>query len=334
MRKKITGLLLVLLGVIVITMEVGSPDQSIYLPLIFTSPVASSGSGIDVRFGIAEMYTADMIALGFPTDGRFHGRQWARLEHNDTAVFLRSAHRDHPESQVCYMAYKFSGRPDYCADPSGNTLATETGWGDLPGLITWLKSIYIVGNELTIYNPVGDDVTPEEYAVWYHDAWTTIKAEQPSAIIAPYGPTQGTTGKSNLLAVWNAYKTMWSESMQTDFYPLHFYLPQGFCLSEQIAEFESLVAFMESHRGIDWNGPKDYRLLEYGMPVWDQDISEAELLSCMDGFTNYLMTNDIGVSQWAWWGHPFSQEAALVKDGQPTALGQCYYNLATGQACQ
>lgn len=129
-------------------------------------------------------------------------------------------------------------------------------------------------------------------------------------------------------AVWAVYESIYGGLLETDFYPLHYYIWPGFTLSSEIAALESHVAFFETNRGTAWQGPKNYWLTEYGMPCWDYTISEAELLSAMNGFTGYLMSNTIGINCWAWW--PGLEAALLDESGQKTALGNLYYNLAIG----
>ena len=48
----------------------------------------------------------------------------------------------------------------------------------------------------------------------------------------------------------------------------------------------------------------------------------------MQQLTTYLMTNAVNITRWAWWP---ADEAMLVADGEMTALGNLYYELATEQ---
>ena len=211
---------------------------------------------------------------------------------------------------------------------------SEPGWVEINAFQLWIWThpgkTYIIGNELLCPEPCGSGVTAVEYAAWYKDAWTTIKSLDPTAKIAPYGPMGTQAAREMVEDVWDAYITLYGVPMPVDFYPLHWY-PwfaswDGSQLANEIAMLEAHVAWFESFRGIEWDGPADYWLTEYGLPAWAFEISEADLLLFMEQFTTWLMANESNISRWAWWPHG---EAALVVNGERTALGDLYYQLAT-----
>lgn len=212
-------------------------------------------------------------------------------------------------------------------------MATETGWVDKAAFSQWISlhigRAYIVGNEVGVINPVGDDLTATEYAAWYKTVWDTIKALDPTAKVGLYGPTQ--TDRERVRSIMETYYSLYGSPVQSDFYPLHYYLWPGFSLPAEIIKLEAHVAWFEALRSTLWNGPRNFWLAEFGMPTWEYNIDEAELLDCMNSFTSCLMTNTLGISLWAWWP---DSEAALIVNDRKTALGRCYYNLATGKPCQ
>lgn len=288
----------------------------------------------DLRFGLTEYGAAEMAILDLPEDGRYHSQMTAMPDATNSAFALIAAHRSHAASRWCTVAYAFAGKSNYCSGGEAS-IASTGGWVEIDAfslfIFTHPSRAYIVGNELTCPEPCGSGVTPAEYAVWYADAWNTIKALDQTAKVAPFAPILDAMGKDNLLDVWDAYLALTGEMMPADFYPVHWYSHPGYNLAADIADFEEDIAWLENYRGVKWVGPADYWLTEFGMPTWVYEIPEAELLAFMDDFVHYLMTNDVGVSLWAWW--PYG-EAALVADGEKTALGDCYYNLAIGQPCE
>ncbi len=307
------------------TTQADAPSFYYYFPLIL------SNYPPDPRFGVAEYGAADMAILGLPENGRFHAQQWSPQGENNSAIFLRTAHRSHAASRWCTGAYRFAGYIDYCADPTGTTKATSTGWVDEAGLCQWVKEhpgkAYIVGNELLCPEPCGDGVTAAEYAQWYADAWALIKSCDSAAQVGPFGPI-GEGSKAILADVWSEYRTLTDQAMPMDFFPIHHYARPGFHLAEEIAYMERWIGWLNSHNPQDWrwtNVPQ-YWLAEYGMPAWSMEIPENEALRHMREFTGWLETNDLDITAWAWWP---DGELALVRDGQRTALGDLYYELAT-----
>ena len=311
-----------------------SPIPRAYLPMI-----AKNYRYPDLRFGVAEHSTSEMAILGLPEDGRYHTRQRFPIEPSNSGLFLRTAHRTHAPSRWCTGAYAFAGRDNYCLRTQEIGTASLGDWVVLDLFSYWVQThpgkVYIIGNELLCPEPCGDAVTAEQYAEWYHEAWMTIKALDPTAKIGPYGPIGSADGREMVEDVWDAYLNAYGAPMPVDFYPVHWYpwfvTWDGSLLAAEIAALEEHVAWFESYRGIKWTGPQDYWLTEYGLPTWVYEIPGADLLLFMEQFTMWLMTNDSHISCWAWWP---AGEAALVAAGARTALGDCYYNLAVGQACE
>jgi hypothetical protein len=341
-RYSIVGLVAIAAVATLLTSRFCQPGRKGQLsPLTFQSPVylplVLKHWPPDPRFGVAEHGAAEMDILGLPASlHRYHSRYWKPMEASNQAVFIRPAHFSYAPSRWCVGSYAIAGRPNYCTAQGEAGIASTSGWVDIDAFNPWVLAhpgkVYIIGNELLCPEPCGSGVTAAEYAAWYADAWATIKALDPSARVAPYGPMGTQAARELAEDVWDAYITLTGGPMPADFYPIHWYpWYPGYNHQAEVAGLEAHVAWFESHRGTKWNGPKDYWLTEYGRPTWEFEIPEQELLDFMEQFTTYLMTNEVGISHWAWWPH---SEAALVTNDQRAPLGQCYYNMAIGQACQ
>lgn len=309
------------------TMQADTPSHHYYFPLVLNNYPP------DIRFGVAQYGAAERAIIGL-ADGdlrRYQSQQWGPQEETNSAIFLRTAHRSHAPSRWCTGAYRFAGHIDYCADPTGATRATNTGWVNEARLCQWVKEhprkAYIIGNELLCPEPCGDGVTATEYARWYADAWTLIKSCDPAARVSPFGPI-GEGSKAILTDVWSEYHALTGEPLPVDFFPIHHYAQPGFRLASEIAYMERWIGWLNSHnpREWRWTGGPQYWLTEYGMPAWSMDIPEDEGLRYMREFTGWLKTNELDITSWAWWPHG---ELALVRNGRRTRLGDLYYELAT-----
>ena len=281
-----------------------------YLPLVIRQRRAIP----DRRFGIAEHNLEQMFLLGFPNDGRYHSVQTNRQpEKTDTVRHLRPASRD-PTSTWQLGAYD-----------------TETGrWSDESGLRQFVRSRddvdYIVGNERSISTPIGDShVTPIQYAQWYRDAWSLIKAENPSARVGPFGPV---AWSPELEPVWDAYLHLTGEPMPVDFYPVHKYMWPGQTPDEFWQELTDWVGWLESHRGRAWVGPRVYWLTEFGLPEWGYPewVTPERALEFMADIVPRLKENDLGITTWVWW--PSGRDTALIRGVNVTDPGKLYLELA------
>lgn len=291
--------------------------SSVYLPLVSKR----HRSIPDRRFGIAEHDLEQMLLLGFPNDGRYHSVQHTKPEATDTARYLRPAQRD-PASTWSLGTYN-----------------TEIGrWSDEAGFRQFVRShdgmFYVVGNELLLGTPIGDShVTPKQYAQWYRDAWTLIKAENPSALVGPFGPC-GLVSKNKLLDVWAAYQSLTGQPMPADFFPLHQHVWGAWTLEGEVAYMEEWIGWLNSYnpRGWRWTGEPNYWLTEYSLSAWDRPVEQADALRYMSEFTGWLKVNDLGIKVFVWWpscnaGWP-DQCTLLVRGRQVTELGQRYLELA------
>ena len=92
-------------------------------------------------------------------------------------------------------------------------------------------SVWVIGNEPD--NIWQDNLTPENYARFYHDLYYLIKAADPSASIAVGGVTQGTPLRLAYLdRVLKAYEARYGEPMPVDWWTVH-----GFVLREERANW-------------------------------------------------------------------------------------------------
>lgn len=285
----------------------------VYLPLVLR------GQRIpDRRFGIAE-HTPEEAALLSLTGADYISGQWRLPLEGDTVVFLRPTERPH------WSTWKLC------------SWSAVHGWYDEAGCREWVhthpSTIYIIGNELSVVGSVGDGywVDANGYARWYHEAQALIEAEDPTAVIAPYGPV-GSTTAGLLLAVWDSYQRQFDELLPADFYPIHHYCHRGdepwWCW-QKLAHW---IDWVERHRGTHWQGPRDYWLTEWGLMAWDVPVPEDAALGLMTNMVAELRDNDIGISHHAWWPSCNSSWPDsctwLVEDGKITRLGKRYFELS------
>lgn len=285
----------------------------IYLPLVLKSRRVP-----DKRLGIAEHTPEEATLLGL-AGADFISGQWRLPLEGDTAVFLRPTERPHWSTWLM-----------------GSWSATN-GWYDEEGFRQWVENhpgmIYIVGNELQVGGSVGDGhwVSSDDYPRWYREAWELIKAEDPTAIVAPYGPL-GQDAAGLLLAVWDSYQTQFGTLLPADFYPAHHYCGVNTNPQWCWTRLTHWISWLERHRGTHWQGPQDYRLTEWSLQAWDVPVPEEAALALMEGMIPKLRNNTIGITQSAWWpsGNDAWPEQGtwLVEDGQVTALGRKYLELA------
>lgn len=313
----------------VFPLDVTFTSPVVYLPLVYRQWRLP-----DERIGIAEHTPLEAELLGLAGADYVSG-QW-RLPlpgdcrcstiplPGDTAVFLRPTERPH------WSTWKL------CSWSAAN------GWYDEAGCRQWVEQnpgmIYVVGNEISLDDPafydgcVGDGywVDTDQYPRWYREAWELIKSEDPTAVVAPYGPV-GQVAAGTLLAVWDSYREQFGTLLQADFYPVHHYCKindgAGWCWTK----LTHWISWLERHRGTHWVGPRDYWLTEWGLPAWSHPIPLEASLALMEGMIPRLLDNDIGITQSAWW--PSCLEwpdcTLLIRGGQVTRLGERYLELAT-----
>jgi len=292
----------------------------------------------DKRFGIAEHSLEEMALLGFPNDGRFHARQWRSQEEDSPVIFLRTAHRSRNASRWCLGAYRFDGKPDLCARPLF-IADVDIGWLDGEALCAWMKAhpgkAYIVGNETNDPDPVGDGLTPAQYARWYRDAYALVRQCDPTARIGSYGPA-GYHTREFLASVWIEFMALSGGTpMRVDFFPIHHYPRPGFRLNEEVQKLERWIGWLNAQNGKHWRweSGREYWLTEFGLPSWEVPCPTEEGLRLMDELIPWLMDNDLGIALWAWWpsGNKklFPENTLLIEDDVPTDLGRRYFELAT-----
>lgn len=288
----------------------------IYLPLVFRNHRSSP----DTRFGIAEYTPEQAVLLGLG-DAQFIAGHWRLPLPGDTAIFLHPTERTHWSN---FLLCSWS--------------VADDDWYDEAGCRAWIREhpgmIYIIGNELGAPSHLGGDgdwIDTTQYARWYHEARNLVKAEDPTARVAPYGPT-GQDNAGLLIAVWDSHLVQFGTLLQADFYPVHHYCAPnddpGWCWTK----LTHWISWLESHRGTHWIGPEDYWLTEWGLMAWAGPIPLEASLELMAGMTPKLQANDIGISVHAWWPSCNAawpdQCTLLLRGGLPTMLGERYLQLA------
>lgn len=290
--------------------------SSIYLPAIFRN----HRSVPDARFGIAE-HTPEQAALLGLGDAQLIAGHWRLPLPGDTAVFWHPTERTHWSN---FLLCSWS--------------VADGDWHDETGCRAWIREhpgmIYVIGNELGAPADLGGDgdwIDTTQYARWYHEARTLIKSEDPTARVAPYGP-MGQVTAGLLIAVWESYVVQFGTLLQADFYVIHHYCHVGDGAAWCWTKLTHWISWLEAHRGTYWVGPRDYWLLEWGLPAWSDPIPLWASLELMEGMTPRLQANTIGISIHAWWPscNPEWRDRCtlLIRGGQVTELGVKYLALA------
>ena len=285
----------------------------VYLPLI-----ARQRRPPDARFGVAEHTPEEAALLGL-ANADYSSGQWRLPLPGDAAVFFTITERDH------WSTWKLC------------SWSPRDGWYDEAGCREWIEkhpgTICIVGNELAVPTPIGlgELIDTEQYTRWYYEARTLIKSEDPTALVAPYGPV-GQVTAGLLIAVWDSHLAQFGMPLQADFYPVHHYCNVADSPPWCWTKLTHWIDWLETHRGTYWDGPRDYWLTEWGLPAWSEPIPMEASLALMEGMAPLLQTNDIGISQHAWWPscNPSwrDQCTLLIRNGKVTALGERYLQLA------
>jgi hypothetical protein len=107
--------------------------------------------------------------------------------------------------------------------PSGTVLANAIAAN--PG------ALWLIGNEPDRIGQGQDDVLPQDYARAYHDAYTFIKAHDPTARVAAGGIVQPTPVRMQYLdIVLDTYSAVYGMSLPTDAWSIHsFILREASC---------------------------------------------------------------------------------------------------------
>ena len=92
--------------------------------------------------------------------------------------------------------------------------------------------LWVVGNEPDrgpnpedCLGPAQDDTYPEVYARAYHDAYTFIKGQDPTAQVAIAGLVEVTPGRLQYLdIVWQTYRATYGVNMPVDVWNMHLYI--------------------------------------------------------------------------------------------------------------
>jgi hypothetical protein len=107
---------------------------------------------------------------------------------------------------------------------------TETGLGLTPAVAQQIAEedpggLWLIGNEPDMYKQ--DNITPSQYAILYRQAYSMIKAYDPTAVVAAGGLVQPTPLRLGWLsAVWDAYQELYGGPMPADAWNIHNYILQ------------------------------------------------------------------------------------------------------------
>lgn len=99
-------------------------------------------------------------------------------------------------------------------------------------------ALWLLGNEMDRVDWEGgrqDEMTPQLYAVAYHDLYTLIKAEDPTARIAIGGVIQFTPLRQQYLeTVLSTYQQKYGTAMPIDVWNIHNFVGSEFCRMEKV----------------------------------------------------------------------------------------------------
>jgi hypothetical protein len=146
----------------------------------------------------------------------------------------------------------------YTISPRGSTLQA----------IAWARptSLWLIGNETERRDwkmsngetACQDEILPEVYAQAYYEAYTTIKAADPTARIAIGGVIQATPLRLEYLnRVWNEYYRLYGHTMPVDWWNVHAFVLQekrndwGADIPAGITVTEGMLYTVEDNK--DWN---------------------------------------------------------------------------------
>ncbi len=230
-------------------------------------------------------------------------------------------------------------------------------------------AVWLVGNEQDVIWQ--DNVTPQQYAVHYHDVYTFIKERDPSAQVAIGGVSQPTKLRRDYLdIVLDTYETTYGEPLPLDIWNVH-----AFTLREEADSWgvgippgmegaEGTLYEIEDHTDLDiirqnlidfraWmsaRGYDDYPLIitEYGilMPadfgyspeiVAEFMFDTFELFENLRGENGYSADDNHLVQAWFWFtlfDDRLEYQAGNLFDPtrqQLTELGQMYVAYVNGR---
>jgi hypothetical protein len=128
--------------------------------------------------------------------------------------------RVHQDKNGCQYLSTYSIAPSLKDNPLGSVIAAHPG------------ALWLVGNEPDRGpNPDNcpghgqDDIYPEVYARAYHDAYTFIKTQDPTAQVAIAGLVEVTPGRLQYLdKVWQSYRETYGGNMPVDVWNMHLYI--------------------------------------------------------------------------------------------------------------
>jgi hypothetical protein len=213
-------------------------------------------------------------------------------------------------------------------------------------------ALWLVGNEPDRHGQ--DGLTPEEFAAFYHDAYTLLKAADPSSRVAVGGVVQGTPIRLRYLdMVLEAYRNRYGSTMPVEIWTTHgFILPEcntagcwGASIPPGLEQFasEGKIYGVEDHGDIEvfkehiidfrrWMAERGYRqtpllVTEYGIllpPVFgygypvvrDYMLASFDfLLNSKDELIGYPADKNRLVQSWSWYSLNHPPYDLVTKQG-------------------
>lgn len=249
--------------------------------------------------------------------------------------------------------------------------SVHTPWGQIEAALSVNPgSIWLIGNEPDV--PLQDNVTPARYAELYHDLYTMIKEQDPTALVAIGGVSQPTLlRRAYLDQVLESYQERYGHPLPVDIWNVHAFILReeqdswgvdippgmndGLAMKYEIADHNNMSIFRQNIIEFRaWMADRGYRdrpllVSEYGflMPH-EYGFPPEEIASFMHSTFDFFLTarNDTGypsddnrLVQWWFWFYlgdsagEYSSSYLLDQEtGQLTALGEAFAEYVTTHA--
>lgn len=172
-------------------------------------------------------------------------------------------------------------------------------------------STWIVGNEPD--SPYQDNLTPGVYAQAYHDVYQTIRAADPTAVIANGGIVQVTPVRLLYLdLVLQSYLERYGEPMPVDLWNIHVYILQ----ERSCTVFPEECWGAEIPPGIDWAEGELYTIDDNAnLAIFEQMVRDFRSWMASRGHRDRpLIITEFGVQMPAAYGFP-SERVNAYMDG-------------------
>jgi hypothetical protein len=279
--------------------SMGKPCQQTQTEVLLpTSPSTQSAATIATRALSTPIIRLDPNQLsfraGFGLAATAQPEYWAEQLH--AGWFLDWAVKPRPAEQLPEHWQTVRLKPG-CVYPSQEYLR----WAAL----SYPGNVWIIGNEPDVIWQ--DDVTPEEYAVVYHDLYQAIKSTDPTAQIATGAISQATPLRLEYLdRVLKTYRQQYDQPMPVDWWTVH-----GYVLREELNSWgvgipPGFTVTQGELREVDDHGRLD---------LFEKQLTDFRRWMAENGYRNKpLALTEFGILMPADYGFPVEMVAAYMQE--------------------